>query len=282
MMAIWTFTRLSLRETSRSRLLLIGIVLTLVYIGLVAWGARAVADHAPNAILAVANGAGMELVAFFFGSFMLALLAVFVAGHSVTQEADNGLLQAILSKPVRRLDVVAGRWLGSAILLAVWVAVFTAGVVLAVGWGVGFYPPAPVLAGGLMFLEALVILSLRLLFGAFLGTLASGILPLLLWGLARIGGLVETIGHTLSISSMVNAGVVVSLLMPTDVLARGASYFLLPNLIALGGEDLAISAARGNPFASISPVAGPMVVWAAAYVLVTFAIAARVFSRRDI
>src|SRR5205823_3744296 len=116
-----------------------------------------------------------------------------------------------------------------------------AGVVSAIAWGVGFYPPAPAQAGGLMLLEALVILSLRLLFGSFLGTLASGILPLMLWGLARIGGLVETIGHTLTISSMVNAGIVTSLLMPTDVLSRGASYFLQPNLITLGGEDLALS-----------------------------------------
>ena len=279
---VWTFTRLTLREAARSRLLLIVMVLTVLYVGLVTWGVRAVADHAPNAVAAVSSGAGIELVAFFFGSFMLALLAVFVSGHSTKQEGESGLLQAILTKPVRRIELLAGRWLGSALLLAAWVALFTAGIVLGIGFGVGFYPPEPIRAAGLMLLEALVILTLRLLFGTFLGTLASGILPLLLWGLARVAGLVETVGKALDISSMVNAGIATSLVLPTDVLSRGASYFLLPNILSLGGEDLAVSAARGNPFASVSPIAGPMIVWAAIYVGIMFAISARIFSHRDV
>lgn len=281
-MPFWVFARLSLREASRSRLLLIGFVLTLLYIGLVGFGARMLADHSTSGLAAVSSGAGMELVAFFFGSFMLALLAVFVAGHSTRQEAENGLLLAILARPVRRIEVLAGRWLGSAILLAAWVVLFTTGVVGAIDWGVGFMPPAPAQAGALMLLESLVVLSLRLLFGTFLGTLASGIVPLLLWGLARIGGLVETLGHALNIGSMVNAGIVTSLLIPTDVLSRGASYFLLPDIINLAGQDLAASAARGNPFASIAPIAGPMIAWATVYVLALFAVSARIFSRRDV
>ena len=281
-MPVWTFTRLTLREASRNRLLGIGFGLTLLYIGLVGWGAKAISDHAPNAVAAVTSAAGMELVAFFFGSFMLALLAVFVAGHSTRQESESGLLQAVLVKPVRRLDALAGRWFGSAIVLAGWVLLFTAGVVLAVGLAVGFYPPQPAAAGVLMLLESLVVLSLRLLFGAFLGTLASGILPLLLWGLARIGGLVEAVGQALRISSMVNVGIVTSLLVPTDVLGRGSSYYLLPDLTTLAGQDLALMASRGNPFVSVSPVAGPMVVWSVIYMVGAFTLAARVFSRRDV
>jgi Cu-processing system permease protein len=279
---IWTFTRLTLREASRSRLLAIAFGLTALYVALVGWGAKAIADHASNLVAAVSSGAGMELVAFFFGGFMLTLLAVFVAGHSTRQEGENGLLQAILTKPVRRADLLAGRWLGSAIVLTAWVVVFTAGVVEAVGLAIGFYPPSPLQAGGLMLLQSLVVLSLRLLFGSFLGTLASGILPLLLWGLSRVGGLVETVGQALNISSMVNAGIVTSLIVPTDVLARGSSYHLLPDLVSLAGQDLAVAAARGNPFVSLSPLAAPMVVWSALYVIVTFALGAWIFTRRDV
>ncbi len=281
-MPVWTFTRLTLREASCNRLLAIAFGLTLLYVGLVGWGARALADHAPNPLAAVTSAAGMELVAFFFGGFMLALLAVFVAGHSTRHESESGLLQAVLAKPIRRLDLLAGRWLGSAIVLAVWIAVFTAGVVLAVGWGVGFYPPRPITAAALMLLEGLVVLSLRLLFGAVLGTLASGILPLLLWGLARIGGLVEVVGNALNIGSMVTAGIVTSLLVPTDVLGRGSSYYLLPDLATGAGQELAQQAARGNPFVSASPIAGPMVVWAVLYAVAVFAAGAVMFSRRDV
>ncbi|MFI5267356.1 MAG: hypothetical protein ACHQ7M_08275, partial [Chloroflexota bacterium] len=102
MAPVWTFTRLTLREASRSKLLALVFGLTLLYVGLVGWGVKAVADHASNAIAAITSAAGIELMAFFFGAFMLTLLAVFVAGHSTRQEGENGLLQAILSKPIRR------------------------------------------------------------------------------------------------------------------------------------------------------------------------------------
>ncbi len=281
-MPVWTFTRLTLREASRSRLLAIAFGLTALYVGLVGWGVKAIADHAPDAVRAVSNGAALELVAFFFGAFMLTLLAVFVAGHSTRQEGENGLLQAILTKPVRRVELLAGRWLGSAIVLAAWVALFTLGVVQVVGTAVGFYPPAPLAAGGLLLLQSLVVLSLRLFFGTFLGTLASGIVPLLVWGLSRLGGLVEAVGQVLSISSMVNAGIVTSLIIPTDVLARGSSYYLLPDLVSLAGQDVAEAAAKGNPFISTTPLATPMLVWSILYVVLAFGAAAAVFARRDV
>jgi ABC-type transport system involved in multi-copper enzyme maturation permease subunit len=282
MAPVWTFTRLTLREASRSKLLALAFGLTLLYVGLVGWGVKAIADHAANAVEAVTSGAGVELMAFFFGTFMLTLLAVFVAGHSTRQESENGLLQAILTKPIRRSQLLAGRWLGSALVLAVWVALFTVGVVAVVGWAVGFYPPSPAQAGGLLLLQSLVVLSLRLLFGSFLGTLASGIVPLLIWGLAQIAGLVEQVGHALGISSLVTAGIVSSLIVPTDVLARGSSYYLLPDMLALGGQNLDLAAARGDPFVSLSPVAVPMLAWSVLYAVAIFALGARIFARRDV
>ena len=280
-MAIWTFIRLTLREASRSRLLLLVGVLTLAYLGLIAWGMSKLAQAVTSPVNAIVSGAGLELMAFFLGSFMLTLLAVFVSGHSTHQDGDSGLLQAVLTKPVRRFDVLAGRWLASALLLTVWVTVFTAGVVWGVGLEVGYYPPNPVAAAALLLLQALLVLSLRLLFGTVLGTLASGILPLLLFGLGWMGGLVEMVGRAVHVPSMVTAGIATSLVIPTDAVWRGASYFLLPQLAALAalGDR---NPAQGNPFVSLQPIATPMVVWAVLYVLAMFLIAARVFARRDL
>jgi ABC-type transport system involved in multi-copper enzyme maturation permease subunit len=282
MAPVWTFTRLTLREASRSRLLALAFGLTLLYVVLVGWGVKALADHAPSGAAAVTSAAGIELMAFFFGTFMLALLAVFVAGHSTRQESENGLLQAVLTKPIRRIDIMTGRWLGSALILAVWVALFTAGVVAVTGWAVGFYPPHPVQAAGLMLLQSLVVLSLRLLFGSFLGTLASGIVPLLIWGLARLAGLVEEVGHALSIGSLVTAGIVSSLIVPTDVLARGSSYYLLPEILSLGGQNASAVGGPGNLFFSLNPIATPMLIWSLLYTAAIFGLGARIFSRRDV
>jgi ABC-type transport system involved in multi-copper enzyme maturation permease subunit len=281
--AIWTFVRLTLREASRSRLLALAGALTLLYVGLIAWGMAKLAENMHDAIGAFTAGAGLEVLAFFGGSFMLTLLAVFVSGHSTHQEGDGGLLQAILTKPVRRFDVLAGRWLASALILAVWVALFTAGLIWSVGVQVGYYPSHPWLAGGLLLLSALVMLSLRLLCGAFLGTLASGIVPLLVWGLAWMGGMVETVGHALKVDAMVNGGILTSLLIPTDAVWRGASYFLLPQVSSLASTVVGVSdPARGVPFFGVDPIATPMVVWAILYTAAAFLAGAAIFSRRDL
>ncbi len=119
-------------------------------------------------------------------------------------------------------------------------------------------------------------LSLRILFSAFLGNMASGILPLMLYGFAWMGGVVESLGRVLDIQALVNTGIVTSLLIPTDILWRGASYYLTPVAAAMAG-----ALGQGNPFISV-PIATPMVMWALLYVVAAFLVAAVIFSRRDI
>ena len=147
----------------------------------------------------------------------------------------------------------------------------------------GYYPPHPLQAGGLLLLQALVVLSLRMLFGSFLGTLASGIVPLLVYGLGWMGGMIETLGHALQIDSLISSGIVISLFIPTDAVWRGASALLLPEVSSLASSALGISdPARGIPFISTAPIAGPMLIWAIAYTTVALLGAARIFARRDV
>ncbi|MBM2812252.1 MAG: ABC-type transport system, permease component [Chloroflexi bacterium] len=278
-MAAWTFARLTMREAARSRFLPITLTLALLYIGLIAWGCHLILDHTPSIAAAQASAFGMEIFAFYMVSFVIALLAVFVTGASTHHDGESGLLQAMLARPVRRFDVLFGRWLGASLLVAFYVILLTGGLVLAVGLSVGYYPSRPVEAAALLLLQGLAILSLRLLFGTFLGNMASGILPLMLYGLAWMGGLVETVGQALSVQAMVTAGIVTSLLIPTDELWRGVAYFLAPETAS---ALLTQALGRGNPFISLTPIAAPMVAWSCFYVVATFLVAAWSFARRDV
>jgi ABC-type transport system involved in multi-copper enzyme maturation permease subunit len=279
MMAIWTFAGLTLREALRSRFLPITVALAALYIGLIAWGCHLVLDRSSSRAAAQFTAAGLELLAFYMVSFVIALVAVFVSGASTHHDGETGLLQAMIARPVRRFDLLAGRWVGSALLIAAYALLLTAGMIFAVGLTVDYYPSQPYHAAAFLILEGLVVLSLRLLFGTFLGNMASGILPLLLYGLGWMGGIVESAGRVLDIGALVTAGIITSLLVPTDVLWRGISYALMPQ-IAAGAAAQAVG--RGNPFLSLSPIATPMVIWSCVYVVGIFLLGAYAFSRRDV
>jgi ABC-type transport system involved in multi-copper enzyme maturation permease subunit len=278
-MAAWVFARLTVREAVRSRFLPITLGLALLYIGLIAWGCHLLQEHAPSPAAAHASAFGIEVFAFYMVSFVIALLAVFATGASTQHEGETGLLQALLARPVRRIELLAGKWLGASLIVAAYVALLTGGLVVAVNLTAGYAPTRAPQAAALLLLQGLVILSLRLLFGVFLGNMPSGILPLMLYGLAWMGGLVEMAGEALSVPAMVTAGIVASLLVPTDALWRGVAYFLAPETTT---GLMAQALGRGNPFMSLVPIATPMVVWSVLYVGAVFLLAAWLFSHRDV
>ena len=100
-----------------------------------------------------------------------------------------------------------------------------------------------------------------------------------------LAGIIEFVGRLLTAASnstggdaMLNIGTAVSLILPSDALWRGASYYLeSPSMLAVLG------AARGGiPFFSSTPPAPALVVWAVGYVVVILAGAVLAFRRRDL
>src|SRR6266849_6262997 len=118
MPAVLVFARLTVQEASRRRLLLALLVLTLLAVGFSAWGF--------NKITTVTRGDGTVLpaqqvtliasqlliVVTFMYSGVLALSAAVVAGPLISSEVESGLLLSELARPVRRSEVVIGKWLG--------------------------------------------------------------------------------------------------------------------------------------------------------------------------
>jgi Cu-processing system permease protein len=76
---------------------------------------------------------------------------------------------------------------------------------------------------------------------------------------------------------MVNLGIVISLLVPSDAVWKAASFYAQsPLFLALGGT-------RGQaPFIGSVPPTAPMMLWASAYLVVVLLLAVRSFSRRDL
>jgi hypothetical protein len=101
---------------------------------------------------------------------------------------------------------------------------------------------------------------------------------LALFGVAWIAGIAQSVGLAFHNTAITTAGTVMSLLLPSDGLWRGAVYNLEPAaLIALGN-----AAARANPFAVSAPPPTPYIVWAVGWVVVILGLAVLSFRRRDL
>lgn len=283
-MKLLLISRFTFRELARKKLLLgvlvlSGLFLLLFAVGMYFFSQEMKRTPTVQAEAGVAMaGALLELMGLYIVAFMGALLAVFTSIGTIATEVDSGTLQAVVPKPIRRWELLGGKWLGYAAMLAVYVIGMAASVIVIVRVLVGFVPPSPVQGILLMLLQALVLLSLAILGSTALSTLATGVTVFMLYGVGWVGGLIEAVGAALNSRVMENIGILSSLLVPSDVLWKGASYYLQPKMMLLAQATPQAS----NPFTSTTPPSVWMVVYAIVYVVAVTVSAGVVFSRKDL
>jgi Cu-processing system permease protein len=289
---VWQIARFTLQEAVSRRLILAGVVISLGYVGLYALGFHFAYDRSletsqsaeDRLSLGVAY-ATLTLFGVYVVNYLASFLALFLSVAAVSGEVDSGTLHAVLARPLRRSEFVVGRWLGYACMVAVYIVAMT-GLVLLVSKLIADYDvPNPVPALLLMLLEGLLLLTLSLFGSTVLPTLANGVVVFTLLGLAWLAGIIEFVGRLLATgtdatgpNAMLNIGTAVSLLVPSDALWRGASYYLeSPAMLA------AIGVARGGiPFFASFPPAPALIWWSIGYVVVVLGGAVLAFRARDL
>src|SRR5207247_6390138 len=119
---------LSVQQSPRRRLLLSLLILTLLVVGFSAWVFNKITTVTrPDGTLLPPDQVSLItsqllIVVVFMFSGVLALSAAVVAGPLISSEVESGLLLAMLARPVRRSEVVIGKWLGLAALVAIYAA----------------------------------------------------------------------------------------------------------------------------------------------------------------
>jgi Cu-processing system permease protein len=284
--------RFTLQEAISRRLILAGVVISLLFIGLYALGFHFAYDRSletstsPEARLSLGVAfATLTLFGVYVVNYLASFLALFLSVASVSGEIDSGTLHAVLARPLRRSEFIVGRWLGYGCMIAVYIVAMT-GLVLLVAWLIaGYQVPNPTPALLLMLLEGVLLLTLSLFGSTLMPTLANGVVVFTLLGLAWLAGVIEFVGRLLASApdssggdALLNIGTAVSLLLPSDALWRGASYYLeSPAMLA------ALGATRGGiPFFSTLPVSTALVWWSLGYVVVVLGAAVLAFRARDL
>lgn len=288
---VLTVARWTLAEAVRRRMVLVAAVLSAAFIALFATGfallygvvERQAGDVAPS----VANP-GTQLLALavvltvlglYAVQFLAALLALFLGVGSLSSDVDSGTMHAVLARPVRRGQYVAGRFAAFAALLAAYCVVMVGALLLVARVVAGYQALSPVRAIALVVLEMVVLLAVGMLGSTRLPTLANGVLMFSLFALAWLAGIVKVIGEVVANDTMVNLGIGVSLLFPSDAVWRGASFYAQPaSFLALSGSTPGPSI----PFAAAAPMTAAMLVWALAYSAACLTVAVRVFGGRDL
>ena len=281
-MGLLTIARLTILEASRRKLLLALAVLTVIVVALTSWGFSRLPTMkdvtAPEVRLAASQLT--ILVAFMF-SGVLALGSTLVAAPSIASDIESGIALAILPRPIRRSQVLMGKWLGLAFLITLYAAGSGLLELLGIWLATGYTPPNPI--GTLVFVaaEGIVLMTLALLLSTRLAPMTGGAIALVLFFVAWIGGIALAIGQAFANDTIINIGIGSRLLIPTDGLWHGAIFNLEPPDV-LAAARAAGRARAGNPFFADEPLPLAYLGWVVAWVLGVLALANWSFARRDL
>lgn len=282
MAQVLTIARLTILEASRRKLLLALAALTVAVIVLTSWGfSRLPAMQGVTpAQVRLASSQLTILVAFMF-SGVLALGSTLVAAPSIASDIESGIALAILPRPIRRSQLLMGKWLGLALLVSVYAVGSGLLELLGILWATGYTPPNPATAIAFVAAEGIILMSLALLLSTRLAPMTGGVIALVLFFVAWIGGIALAIGQTFANDTIINIGVGSRLLIPTDGLWHGAIFYLEPpDFIA--AAQAAGRARAGNPFFADQPPPVIYVAWVVGWLALIVGLANWSFAKRDL
>jgi len=284
MNAVLVIAGYGLREALRRRVFAVVLVLTVLFLFLFWLGTRYLFDHLDNVGPTPAGidartliGATVLGLAMFGTLFLGVVLAIFLTLGVVRGDAERGLLQPLVVRPVGRTTLLSARFLGTASVCIPYVLLVYAASVLITRANGSWTPdrlvvPALELAGGVV-----VIAAISLLGSVFLTPTANGIAIFMVFGSGLIAGLLGQIGHVAHSPKLEHIATITAWAAPFEALYQDALHGITSN--TTGFTRVALSL---GPFGG-AHVGGPLLrVWAVVFVAIVGAVAALGFSRSDL
>lgn len=279
MATIWTITRLTFWEAARRKILWAALIMGIVYLAVYGLGFYFMlqqVENTPYGMSAIENReifnfltlAGMYVV-----NFLTIALSVLTSVNTISGEIISGTVQTIVTKPVKRWQIYLGKWLGFIGMITLYLVLMAGGTVLLVYLLADSALPNMLEGFFLLWLNGAIMLTLSLLGGVYLSTLANGVMAFGLFGIAFIGGWVEQIGSFMNSEVAVRIGVISSLIIPTEAVWKRAAYQMQSSLVRMIGF---------SPFTSGSVPSKLMIYYAIGFVLLTLFLGIRKFNRRDL
>jgi ABC-type transport system involved in multi-copper enzyme maturation permease subunit len=274
----------ALRESLRRRVFTVVGLLTIAFLALYGLGTWQLFESVgefeepiDGIDARIVAGATILGLAMFATLFLGTILAVFLTLGTVRGDAERGLLQPVLVRPLPRRTVLAGRFAAAAGVCGIYViVVFLAATAITAAFS-GWWPDRT-LAPALELAAAVAVLSALSIGGSvLLSANANGIAVFMLFGAGLTAGLLGQIGEALGSRTLDTVADIVSWVLPFEALYQAALSAITADTV--GFTRLAISL---GPFGGAEE-AGPLLwPWTLLYLALVGAGAAAAFARRDV
>jgi Cu-processing system permease protein len=275
--------RHALEEAFRRRVFAVVLVLTVAFLALYRLGAGKVfaevggvgiPEEVDDRTLAGATLLGLAM----FGTLFLgAVLAVFLTLGAVRGDAERGLLQPLVVRPLGRPWFLAGRFLAAGVVSGVYVFVVYAAAALLTREAGGWWPDAFVAPGLELAGAALILVAISLLGSVVLSPTANGIAVFMVYGAGLVAGLMGQIGVALRSETLTSGARTTSKVLPFEALYQDALHRITEDT---GGVEQFVL--ELGPFGGSQAASGGLLLWAAAYVALIFLATVALFARRDL
>jgi ABC-type transport system involved in multi-copper enzyme maturation permease subunit len=277
----------ALRESLRRRVFLVIALLTVGFLalyGLGVWQAFRTLGGPSGAEPGLAGvdtrtvaAATLLGLAMFATLFLGAVLAVFLTLGAVRGDAERGLLQPLVVRPVTRGTLLGARLVSAGTVSALYVvAVYLVGM-LETGVIGGWWPDHPVTPALGLALAVVVVTALSLAGSVALASIANGIAIFMAFGAGLTAGLLGQVGRALDSGTLTTVADVTARVLPFEALYQA------------GLNDLTVDTGGFTRFAlQLGPLggahAGGAGLWtfSLAYLAAVTALALWAFARRDL
>ena len=214
----------------------------------------------------------------FAGAFLtgLAMFATLFLGV-VSGDAERGLLQPLVVRPVGRSTLLLSRFAGAAgVCVAYVLTVYVAAMVIT-GLTGHWWPdrimwPGLELAGGVV-----IVIALSLLGSIVLSSTANGIAVFMLFGGGLVAGLLASIGHALNSHAIKHASTIAAWALPFEALYQDALRMITASTSGLTGFLLQL-----GPFGGAYVHGWTIRIWALGYLVAVVAVALFAFRRKNL
>ncbi len=294
MKAVWELTW---KELIRKRVTLMTAIMTVLF-WVTYWLVASAVSSEKDTVLSVstviplmenfAQASIILTVGFFFGAFALAFLSIFSSVSAVTGEAEHGVLQSVIARPLHRWQWYIGRWLGFVSYVFLYALILFVSIIGICWFETGIlFEWTALLPSFLLFASVVPLLvSLTMLGSCWLGPLGNGIGMTMLFGMGWLG---STISRMTAAGRAARIGMdntatldtitgLIRLIMPADALQQR----MLHELLQISDlSEFMYTNWLPSLFSSGEVPSNSFLVYTALYTLILFIAGILVFKKKD-